>query len=106
MFALGITNPLKFDFIDASNPFTMARYRALYVLKHLGAIDRNCIITEFRLEMAKLPVNPRMAKSLLKSVEYSCVYEMIVIAAMLEILIFYCRMGMDLCIYYRFNQAK
>ncbi len=35
-------------------------------------------------KMARLPVKPRMAKSLWKAIEYNCVYEIIVIAAMLE----------------------
>eukprot|EP01084_Bolivina_argentea_P167962 291383_1 len=59
--------------------------RALHILLNLGAVDNKCKITLIGKKMARLPVNPRMAKALLKAIEYNCVYEIIVIAAMLEI---------------------
>ena len=83
MLALGISNPLKFDFIDPPDEMTMAR--ALHILKNLNAIDDDCKITKLGHKMAKFPVNPRMAKSLVIAKEYNCIYEMIVIASMLEI---------------------
>jgi len=84
MMALGISNPLKFDFIDAPDEMTMAR--ALHILRNLGAIDRQCRITPIGQSMAQFPVPPRMAKSLLTAYyEYDCVYELVTIAAMMEI---------------------
>jgi len=85
MLALGMQNPLQFDFIDPPDEMTLAR--ALSILRYLDAIDSECRITQTGQNMARLPVNPRMAKSLVMSAkqEYKCVHEMIVIAAMLEI---------------------
>jgi len=83
MLALGIDNPLKFDFIDPPDEMTMAR--ALHILKNLNAINNDCKITAIGRKMAKFPVNPRMAKSLVIAKEYNCIYEMIVIAAMMEV---------------------
>eukprot|EP00483_Globobulimina_turgida_P002984 UN02989 len=83
MLALGMENPLKFDFIDAPDPMTMAR--ALHILKNLNAIDNQCKITSLGMSMASLPVNARMAKSLIMAHTYTCIYEIAVIASMLEI---------------------
>ena len=82
MLALGMNNPLQFDFIDAPDEMTMAR--AMNTLYNLNAIDGNGKITDIGYKMAKFPVNPRMAKCLLMANKYNCVYEMIVIASMLE----------------------
>jgi len=84
MLALGIENPLKFDFIDPPDEMTMAR--ALHILRNLGAIDRGCRITDTGRRMARFPVSPRMAKSLLAAYyEFDCVHEMVTVAAMMEI---------------------
>eukprot|EP01083_Nonionella_stella_P175929 614222_1 len=83
MLALGIDNPLKFDFIDAPDEMTMAR--ALHILKNLNAIDKNCRITGIGRKMSRFPVNPRLSKSLVMAEKYGCCYEIIVIAAMLEV---------------------
>ena len=82
MLALGISNPLQFDFIDAPDEMTMAR--AIHVLYHLGAVDGDGRITATGRRMAKFPVSPPMAKCLLMADRHHCVYEMVVIAAMLE----------------------
>jgi len=83
MLALGMQNPLKFDFIDPPDEMTMAR--ALHILKNLNAIDQQCKITSLGHKMAKFPVNPRLAKSLVIAKDFDCIYEMVVIASMLEI---------------------
>ena len=51
MLALGMQNPLKFDFIDAPDEMTMAR--ALHILKNLNAVDNECRITGIGQKMAK-----------------------------------------------------
>jgi len=86
MLALGIANPLKFDFIDAPDEMTMAR--ALHTLRYLEAIEigqNGLHITEMGSQMASLPVSPRMAKSLITAVRRECVYEVVAVAAMMEI---------------------
>eukprot|EP01084_Bolivina_argentea_P175695 304200_1 len=59
--------------------------RALHILKNLNAIDKNCHITGIGRKMSRFPVNPRLSKSLVMAEKYGCCYEMIVIAAMLEV---------------------
>ena len=81
--ALGIDNIVKFPFLSA--PPVQLLSRALEMLYSLGAVDDNAKLTQPKgSRMAELAVPPMMAAALLESVkkEFSCVNEILTIAAM------------------------
>ncbi|PSN61947.1 P-loop containing nucleoside triphosphate hydrolase protein [Corynespora cassiicola Philippines] len=81
---LGITNIIRFDYF--ANPPSKLVIRALDLLVSLGAIDHEGRLTKpLGLRMAELPLEPMLAKALLNSVTFSCVSEMLTIAAMLTL---------------------
>lgn len=89
MLKLGITNLVKFDFMDPPAPETMMR--ALENLNYLGALNDEGCLTRIGEEMAELPLDPQLAKALLSSADYGCVPEMLTITAMLSIPPFFLR---------------
>ena len=48
----------------------------------LGALDVDCKLTSLGEKMAEMPVEPRMAKTLLASWDFGCGEEVLSIAAM------------------------
>ena len=82
MLALGISNPLKFDYIDPPDPMTLAR--ALTILDNLEAIKKG-EITKLGRNMAKFPLDPKLSRALLKADKYHVVPELLSIACMLEV---------------------
>ena len=78
--ALGIDDVLHFDFL--SSPPADAMIYALELLFSLQALDSNCKLTLTGAKMAEMPIEPRLAKCLLKSFEFGCSDEMLSIAAM------------------------
>ena len=83
MLKLGVTNLVKFDFMDPPAPETMMR--ALENLNYLGALSDEGELTAVGEQMAELPLDPQLAKALLSSATYGCVPEMLSITAMLSI---------------------
>lgn len=83
MLKLGVTNLVKFDFMDPPAPETMMR--ALENLNYLGALSDEGELTALGEQMAELPLDPQLAKALLSSATYGCVPEMLSITAMLSI---------------------
>ena len=83
MLKLGVTNLVRFDFMDPPAPETMMR--ALENLNFLGALDDEGQLTPLGEKMADLPLEPQQSKALLSSAEYGCVPEMLTITAMLSI---------------------
>lgn len=82
--ALGIHNPLAFDFIDA--PSAEALARSLDLLLMLGAVTRRGDLSKTGRRMAELPVEPPLAKALIKSQEaYGCAKQFCIAAAMLSL---------------------
>lgn len=83
---LGITNVVRFDYL--SPPPSSLITRALDLLYSLGALDVNARLTKpLGTRMAELPLEPMLAKTLLNaaSPEFSCVSEMLTIAAMMTL---------------------
>lgn len=78
--ALGIDDVAHFNYLSPPSPESMIS--ALEVLYSLGAIDQNCKLTSTGEKMAEMPVDPRLAKSLLNSFDNGCGQEMLTIAAM------------------------
>ncbi|TIA69361.1 hypothetical protein E3P91_03646 [Wallemia ichthyophaga] len=82
--ALGISNVLRFDYLD-SPPSSML-VRALELLYALGALDDNGHLTlDLGMKMAEMPLDPMMAKILLNSVSFECSEEILTIAAMTSV---------------------
>ncbi|KAI0590435.1 Pre-mRNA-splicing factor ATP-dependent RNA helicase prp16 [Pyrenophora tritici-repentis] len=83
---LGITNVIRFDYLSA--PPSALVTRALDTLYSLGALDEHARLTKpLGTRMASLPLDPMLARCLLKSAEteFSCLSEMLTIAAMMTL---------------------
>jgi ATP-dependent helicase HrpA len=83
MGALGLGDPLAFPFIDPPDS-RMVRdgYDTLY---ELGAVTAAGDLTPLGREMARLPVDPRLARMILASRDERCVAEVLVIVAALSV---------------------
>ncbi|CAI6342234.1 unnamed protein product [Periconia digitata] len=81
---LGIQNLIRFDYL--SNPPSTLVVRALDLLFSLGAVDPHGRLTKpLGTRMAELPLDPMLAKALLNAPTFSCVPEMLSIAAMMTL---------------------
>eukprot|EP01054_Gregarina_sp_Poly1_P004030 Gregarina_sp_Poly_1__4029@NODE_221_length_11248_cov_177_758072_g195_i0_p1_GENE_NODE_221_length_11248_cov_177_758072_g195_i0NODE_221_length_11248_cov_177_758072_g195_i0_p1_ORF_typecomplete_len860_score136_82Flavi_DEAD/PF07652_14/1_2e27HA2/PF04408_23/1_4e26OB_NTP_bind/PF07717_16/5_7e19DEAD/PF00270_29/1_3e14DEAD/PF00270_29/4_1e03Helicase_C/PF00271_31/7_5e13AAA_19/PF13245_6/2_1e03AAA_19/PF13245_6/1_8e08AAA_22/PF13401_6/2e07AAA_22/PF13401_6/5_1e03ResIII/PF04851_15/1_2e05Herpes_ori_bp/PF02399_15/7_3e0 len=87
--ALGIDDLIHFDFLDP--PSTSSLMKSLELLYALGALNELGQLTKMGRRMSTLPGNPQMTKMIIKSADFGCVEEAIIITAMLEIsnIIFY-----------------
>ena len=83
MLALGLGRIEQFPFIDA--PDARAINDGWQQLIELGAVDRERRITERGRRMARLPIDPKLARMLLAAGEFACVREMLAIVAFLSI---------------------
>lgn len=81
--AMGINDLLNFEFMDP--PSTNTMMVALQDLYALDALDDNGDLTSLGRQMADLPVEPTLAKTLIKSIEYGCADEILSIVAMLSV---------------------
>ena len=79
--AIGISNLLKFDFLDP--PPRAHLDAAARQLLLLGAIDRAGQLTELGRTMAEFPMEPSLAKCLAMAGKYKCANEMAVVAAVM-----------------------
>jgi|694.fasta_scaffold18630_3 ATP-dependent helicase HrpA len=82
MKALGLPEITEFPFIDPPNPKAISEgYRAL---REVGALDHEKGLTDIGRELAKLPVDPRMARMLIEAKHERCESEVTIIVAGLE----------------------
>lgn len=81
--SLGIRDVLHFDFI--SSPPAEIMIFALELLYSLGALDADGELTAVGERMADMPIEPRLARCLLSSVDMGCSEEMLSIAAMCSV---------------------
>ncbi|RCK66505.1 Pre-mRNA-splicing factor ATP-dependent RNA helicase prp22 [Candida viswanathii] len=81
--AMGIQDLLNFEFMDP--PATSTMLAALEDLYILDALDDKGHLTRLGRSMADMPMEPALAKTLLKSVEYECTEEILSIVAMLSV---------------------
>ncbi|HKW81395.1 MAG TPA: ATP-dependent RNA helicase HrpA, partial [Casimicrobiaceae bacterium] len=83
MAALGLTAVDAFPFVERPSPRAVADgYR---LLEELGAVDRSRLLTALGAELARLPIDPRIARMLLAAKDSGCVAEMLVIASALSV---------------------
>lgn len=81
--ALGIDDLLHFDFLDP--PATDSLIQALQLLYAIGALNEVGLLTKIGRQMSQLPGNPQLTKMILKSGDFECVEECLIIASMLEV---------------------
>lgn len=82
--ALGVKNVLRFKYL--SPPPIALMMRALEHLYALGVLDMKAQLTKpLGIQMAELPVDALLAKTLLLSGQYNCSEEMLTVAAMLSV---------------------
>ncbi|KAG4070863.1 hypothetical protein HA402_011089 [Bradysia odoriphaga] len=82
LLAMGVTNPLKFDFVDP--PATDAIGEALIALKDLSAVDDKLSITPLGRQMSYYPLDPPLAKVLIASADLGCSKEVLKIVSLLS----------------------
>lgn len=82
MKSLGLPDIEEFPFIDPPSPKAVAEgYRTL---REVGALDRERRLTPNGRKMARLPVDPRLARMLIEAAEERCLAEVIPVVAALE----------------------
>ena len=84
MLALGLGRVEEFPFLEA--PDARAIADGWQQLQELGAVDRERALTGIGREMARLPVDVKLARMLVAARGHGCLREMIAIAAFLGIL--------------------
>ncbi|EEA07701.1 pre-mRNA-splicing factor ATP-dependent RNA helicase PRP16, putative [Cryptosporidium muris RN66] len=80
---LGFNDILSFPFMDA--PSESSILTSLYQLWSLGALDDDGNLTNIGNLMAKFPLDPPLAKTLITASELNCISEIIVIVAILSV---------------------
>ena len=83
MLSLGLGRMEDFPFLDPPRP-SMIR-DAIQTLEELAAIDHATQLTPLGREIARLPIDPRLARMILAGAEHDCLAEILVIAAALEV---------------------
>mgnify|MGYP004710742221 FL=1 len=81
--AMGINDILNFQFMDKPNEDSILK--ALEELYILEALDEDGLLTEVGRLMAHFPMEPKLSKTLIKSFEFGCSYEVIEIISMLSV---------------------
>ncbi|KAF9588442.1 hypothetical protein IFM89_010201 [Coptis chinensis] len=82
MKAMGINDLLSFDFMDPPSP--QALITAMEQLYGLGALDDEGLLTKLGRKMAEFPLDPRLSKMLLASVDLGSSDEILTIIAMIQ----------------------
>ena len=83
MAALRLGDVTEFPFIEA--PSSRLVTDGYQLLQELGAVDSQRQITETGLQLAKLPLDPRVGRMILAAKRESCLKEILIIASVLSI---------------------
>ena len=81
--ALGVDNILAFELMDV--PSVDALAHGLELLFALGAIDKHTQLTNLGIDMSKFPTEPPVSKMLLESLAAGCSWEVLGVAAALQV---------------------
>jgi ATP-dependent helicase HrpA len=81
--SLGIGDVEEFPFLDPPTPRAIADGYAL--LEELGAVDEQKALTPLGAELARLPLDPRVARMLVAAREEGCLDQVRIIAAALSV---------------------
>ncbi len=82
MAALKLGDVTEFPFIEAPSSRLIAD--GYLLLQELGAVDANRQITEIGLQLAKLPLDPRVGRMILAAKRENCLSEILIIASVLS----------------------
>ena len=82
MAALRLGDIADFPFIEA--PSSRLITDGYQLLQELGAVDSNRQITEIGLQLAKLPLDPRVGRMILAAKRENCLAEILIIASVLS----------------------
>ena len=83
MSALNLGDIAEFPFIEPPTPRMIAD--GYQLLSELGAIDETRRLTKLGHELAKLPLDPKIARLLLAGRQYHCLSEILIIASALSV---------------------
>jgi ATP-dependent helicase HrpA len=83
MASLRLGDIAEFPFIEA--PSSRLITDGYQLLQELGAVDAQRSITEIGLQLAKLPLDPRIGRMILAAKRESCLREILIIASVLSI---------------------
>jgi ATP-dependent helicase HrpA len=83
MLALGLGDVTKFPFIDP--PSSKMINDGFTLLIELGAVDEQRRLTQIGRQVAKLPIDPKMARMILAAAQETCLKEILIIASALSI---------------------
>ena len=83
MKALGLTDVERFPFLDPPQPRMIAD--GYQLLAELGAVDEGNHLTPLGRRLARFPIDPRIARMILAAERESCLAEILIIAAVLEV---------------------
>jgi len=83
MLLLRLGDIQQFPFVEA--PDTRAINDGFKLLAELGAIGRDRQLTETGRKMARIPVDPRLARMLIEADRQHCLYEMLLVTSALSI---------------------
>jgi ATP-dependent helicase HrpA len=83
MKALGLPEVERFPFLDPPAPRMIAD--GYQLLAELGAVDEANRLTDMGRRLARLPIDPRVARMILAAGQEHCLAEILIIAAALEV---------------------
>ena len=83
MLSLGLGEPEDFPFIDPPSPKAISDGYAL--LAELGAVDESRLLTDTGRQLARLPLDPRIARMVLAAKDEGSLAEVLVIASALAV---------------------
>jgi len=82
MTALGLGKPEEFPFLEPPDP--RAIRDGYETLRELGAVDEHRRLTDIGRDLARLPIDPRIGRMVLASIEEGALREALIIAAALS----------------------
>ena len=81
LMSLGVPDVTKFDFIEPPHQDTLES--SIDTLRMLGALDDDVILTQDGIDMAKIPLEPRGARIVLKARQKGCLDEAVNLTAIM-----------------------
>lgn len=81
--SLGVEDLVHFDFMEPPSPESMMR--ALEILRFLEAIDEEADLTEAGRQMAMLPIDPHLSRTLIGAAHRGCLDEALAVVAMISV---------------------
>nr|CRZ22073.1 Bm6894, isoform b [Brugia malayi] len=86
MIAAGVMDPTEFDFVEKPNSGVLMHSMSLLrSLKAVECCESMLVLTQLGKKMQQLPVEPRLAKMVLDSVQYDLVSETAIICASIHV---------------------